>query len=603
MKKSIFLAALCLMNVVLMAQDYELRVLTFEDEDAQFSEYSLDYADDWAGRTITTWSDLIDDPQYGGPLTYADYMSAEYHWYDEGNTELAHTFPDNYAYCFWGGGHAISNYWGEGFDDEDRNKHIAKYYGQDYVDQWEGKPGADAALGWFAVQMMVPVKPHSGNNFAVHYGYKDFFTFIENLPEISFADGEKRVIDHMYVINTNYTLNQLVNGVKSEEGNTFGGNWEGLTEDAWLKIVAYGFDDVDADAYATPKDSVEFYLVNGTEVVTDWQKWDLSPLGEVAKVRFNFLYSEDMGGKYGFTIPGYFAYDDVAVRFPKTTVDESIVVEYTETACDSYIWNDNTYTESGDYTITLQTEQGRDSIEILHLTINKSATAEETVVTCDAYEWNGKTYTESGDYVFNTTTVAGCDSIVTLHLTILPKAIEEKEELILCPSELPYTWFDQTITAAGTYTAVEQYAASGCDSVIHVLTVHTYVLTLPTSVTTPIARTGEAINVEVPTAEINAHISAETWYAPNAVIAWYIQNNDTWNVLTDEPVNAGISEVVLKYAVESDCGNVESQEMNISVITTAVENIQSNTTDTYKIIRDNQLLIIRNGKAYNVLGQ
>jgi hypothetical protein len=41
-------------------------------------------------------------------------------------------------------------------------------------------------------------------------------------------------------------------------------------------------------------------------------------LGEVAKVRFNFRYSDEMGGKYGFTIPGYFAYDDVAVRFPKT---------------------------------------------------------------------------------------------------------------------------------------------------------------------------------------------------------------------------------------------------------------------------------------------
>lgn len=325
MKKFTFFTALCLMNVALMAQDYELRVLTFEDEDAQFSEYSLDYADDWAGRTITTWSDLIDDPQYGGPLTYADYMSAEYHWYDEKNTELAHTFPDNGAYCYWGGGHAISNYWGEGFDDEDRNKHIATFYGQDYVDQWQGKPGADGALGWFCVQMMVPTKPHSGKNFAVHYGYKDFFTYIENLPELRFEDGEKRVIDHMYVINTNYTLNQLVNGVKSEEGNTFGGNWEGLTDSAWLKIVAYGFDDIDADAYATPKDSVEFYLVNGTEVVTDWQKWDLSPLGEVAKVRFNFLYSEDMGGKYGFTIPGYFAYDDVAVRFPKeTTAVENI---------------------------------------------------------------------------------------------------------------------------------------------------------------------------------------------------------------------------------------------------------------------------------------
>ena len=648
MKKSIFLASLCLMNVVLMAQDYELRVLTFEDEDAQFSEYTLDYADGWSGRTITTWSDLIDDPQYGGPLTYADYMSAAYHWYDEGNTELAHTFPDNYAYCFWGGGHAISNYWGAGWNDEDRDIHIAKYYGEDYVAE---NAGNDAMLGWFNLQMMVPVQAHSGENFAVHYGYKDFFTYIENLPELRFEDGEMHVIDHMYVTNTNYTLNQLYNGVKSEAGNSFGGNWEGLTEDAWLKIVAYGFDDVDADAYAEPISEVEFYLVQGENVVTDWQKWDLSALGEVAKVRFNFRYSDEMGGKYGFTIPGYFAYDDIAVRFPKTTV-EPIVVEYTETACDSYTWNGATYSESGDYTITLQTQQGRDSIEILHLTINKSATAgetviicdsyewngmtytesgnyvfnattvagcdsivtlhltinksatsEETIVTCDSYEWNGTTYTESGDYVFNATTVAGCDSIVTLHLTILPEAAVENETLVLCPSELPYTWFDQTITAAGSYTATEQYATTGCDSVIHALNVQTYVLTLPTTVTSPVVRTGEAINVETATAEIQAHIEAESWYAPNAFVAWYIRNNDTWSTLTAEPVQVGVSEVVLKYAIDSDCGSVESEEMNISVVITAINNIQNNTTDTYKIIRDNQLLIIRDGKTYTLMGQ
>ena len=294
--------------------DYELRVLTFEDADAKFTPYSLDYV----GVDITTWSDLIDSRQYMGPLTYGtNQQDAMYTWWDEGNTELTHIFPDNYAYCFWGGGHAISNYWGEGFDDEDRNGHIARYYGQDYVNQWAGQPGADAFLGWFNVQMMIPVQAHSGTNFAIHYGYKDDASYIENLPEISFADAEPRIIDHMYVVNTNYTLNQLVNGVKSEEGNTFGGSWKGLNDDAWLKIVAYGFDDVDADAYAEPISEVEFYLVQGENVVTDWQKWDLSGLGKVAKVRFNFLYSENMGGQYGFTIPGYFAYDDVAVRFEK----------------------------------------------------------------------------------------------------------------------------------------------------------------------------------------------------------------------------------------------------------------------------------------------
>ena len=299
--------------------DYELRVLTFEDKDVKFSPFYLDYADGWAGREITKWSELIDDPQYSGPLMYGnDAMDAMYYWYDEGNTELYHMFPDNYAYCFWGGGHAISNYWGAGYADEDRNGHILKYYGQAYLDQWAGKPGADGALGWFLLQLMAPVAPHSGNNFCVHYGYKDFFSFIENLPELLFFDGEPRVIDHMWVTNTNYTLNQLHNGVKSEEGNSFGGNWTGLTEDAWLKIVAYGYDSVDADPTSDePTSTAEFYLVQGYKVVEDWQKWDLSGLGKVAKVRFNFLYSDEMGGKYGFTIPGYFAYDDIAVRFDK----------------------------------------------------------------------------------------------------------------------------------------------------------------------------------------------------------------------------------------------------------------------------------------------
>ena len=290
----------------------DIHTLTFEDQDAKFASYYLDYADDWSGREIYTWSDLIDDMQYGGPLTYADYTSAMYTWWDEGNTELYHMFPDNYAYCFWGGGHAISNYWGEGYSDEDRDRHIAKYYGEDYV---EDNAGNDQMLGWFNLQMMIPVKAHSGDNFCIHYGYKDEYSYIENLPEWSFADGEARVIDHMWVTNTNYTLNQLVNGVKSEEGNTFGGSWEGLTEDAWLKIVAQGFDDVDADAYTEPISEVEFYLAQGMNVVTDWQKWDLSGLGKVAKVRFNFAYSDEMGGRYGFTIPGYFAYDDVAVQF------------------------------------------------------------------------------------------------------------------------------------------------------------------------------------------------------------------------------------------------------------------------------------------------
>ena len=278
------------------------------------------------------------------------------------------------------------------------------------------------------------------------------------------------------------------------------------------------------------------------------------------------------------------------------------VIEYV-TICEgeSYIWNGDTYTQSGEYTFNTVAANSCDSVVTLHLTINKTQYAEETVVACDSYTWNGDTYTQSGEYTFSTVAANGCDSVVTLHLTILPDAVTETEELTLCPSELPYEWYGQSLVESGTYTASKQYAA-GCDSVVYQLTLNVYVQTLPELVTWPIVRQGEVIDVTIPTAEIQAHIAAQTWYAPNAVVAWYIKNNTEWATLTEEPVQAGVSQVVLKYAVDTDCERAESEEMVISIQTTHVENVSNSKTETYKVIHNDQMLIIRNGKIYNAQG-
>ncbi|MBO5795046.1 MAG: DUF4465 domain-containing protein [Bacteroides sp.] len=259
-------------------QLYELRVLTFEDDDAKFSEYTLDYA----GATIKKWSDLIDNELYGGALIYGDYMSAEYTWWDEGNTELYHTFPYNYyAYCYWGGGHAISNF---------ANKDYVTY--GDYTNQLmvygeEGEGG------------------HNGSaNFAMHFGYIDGspVNLTEELSSLQFKDEEERIIDHMYINVSCYVLNCLVNG------NSLTGK---LTEVDSMYIIATGFDSEGNEI----GDSTFYLAKDGEILVTEWTKWDLSELGAVAKVYFN------VGGtnqnKDGFSQPAYFAYDDVAVRFEK----------------------------------------------------------------------------------------------------------------------------------------------------------------------------------------------------------------------------------------------------------------------------------------------
>ena len=293
-----------------------------------------------------------------------------------------------------------------------------------------------------------------------------------------------------------------------------------------------------------------------------------------------------------------------SVEILTLTINYSDTAYFSATACDSYTWHDETYTTSGTYEYLTQTIHGCDSLEVLTLTINRSITNEQTEVACDSYTWtDGKTYTESGTYYQYLQTVHGCDSIVVLHLTILPDATTETEILALCSSELPYEWYGQVLTEAGTYSITEQYADMECDSVIHELTLNVYVQTLPAAVTLPIVRRGQAIDVTIPTAEIQAYIAAETWYAPNTAIIWTIWKENEWIALTNEPVGEHVNEVELKYAVDSDCGIIESKSITIPVLTTNEQIVQTEDSMTRKILYDNILYILRNGKTYTMQGQ
>lgn len=296
---------------------YELRVLSFEDdENKKFESFVLDYQGLEDGYwEINTWSDLIDTKQQDGDKLYAMAWGggdqALYRWWDQNNTDLYHAFYDNGYANFAGGGHAISDYTEPEYYGDYLRPYLEKYY-TDPSEYW----------GWQYLQLMTPIGAHSGKNFAVHYGYFDKYSdyqMLSVLPCLEFAETGPHVIDHMYVTCTNYMLNQTIEGVSREDtdsGDQFGGNWDGLDkyDDAWLKIVAMGYASKDD---TEPCSTSEFYLVNGKDVVLDWRKWDLTELGMVEKVEFNFDYSYQMGGIYGFTIPAYFAYDDVAVRFEK----------------------------------------------------------------------------------------------------------------------------------------------------------------------------------------------------------------------------------------------------------------------------------------------
>lgn len=273
---------------------YELRVLTFEDGTQKFSAYTITGYDgnDYYDHSVTKWSDLIDTPEYGGPLAYGDMgysgegRGCDYNWYDNNNTFLASEFPVNYySKVYWGGGHVISNYASEDYTTYGTYNNQQTVYGegQEYgVTKTGGRNGS--------------------SNFAMHFGYKDSspYNMTENLPYIYFKDNTPRIIDHMYVNNSAYAISCYMDG-------------NGLTakigEEDWVKVIATGYG-INNNVTGT----AEIYLCNGPDnIVTEWTKWDLTSLGMVYKVEFNITGSSDNG--YGFSQPAYFAYDDVAVQF------------------------------------------------------------------------------------------------------------------------------------------------------------------------------------------------------------------------------------------------------------------------------------------------
>ncbi len=152
------------------------------------------------------------------------------------------------------------------------------------------------------------------DTFAVIFGYRDDASAAyKDYAQISFGAGENYVVAEMYVCNSAYAYGVMVNG------NPFGiyGPGVGLEEaKGWFKVLAYGF-----DAQGKPTNGgepVEKYICDyrdgaspRVELSTTWQRWDLSGLGAVNRVKFNFAGSDS--GQWGLNTPAYICADNITV--------------------------------------------------------------------------------------------------------------------------------------------------------------------------------------------------------------------------------------------------------------------------------------------------
>lgn len=275
-------------DLVAPAPQYQLRTLTFEDNDAQFAAYPLDYC----SKEIRTWGDLVAESQMPGSteLLYGpecSYSGADYYWSDTDNTLLTHSFAEGgYGKAFSSGGVAVSNY---------------IYTGP----LGEADLSADLYADNSAYQHQLSVySAKNPNNFAV--GYCDSTVDGEYKNEIWFADSQPRVIESMNVcipVVTYYCI---------KYGSSFN---DPYGEDDYLKLVATG---TKSDGTTS---TLEFVLAEGaddSEWAQDWTKWDLSSLGAVTKIALHMEEAQSVtydSVTYYYCSPLFFAIDDITVRF------------------------------------------------------------------------------------------------------------------------------------------------------------------------------------------------------------------------------------------------------------------------------------------------
>ncbi|MGB0871032.1 MAG: PA domain-containing protein [Flavobacteriales bacterium] len=149
------------------------------------------------------------------------------------------------------------------------------------------------------------------------------------------------------------------------------------------------------------------------------------------------------------------------------TVHPLFNIPLAESICmgETFIVGSTGYTTTGNYSDTLTSINGCDSVVNLDLTINALSNTPLTESICEGESFmvGFATYTTAGNYVDTLSNMAGCDSIVVLDLNVNPTSSTPLTESI-CEGE-SYMVGSSIYTVTGNYTDVltNMY---GCDSIV-----------------------------------------------------------------------------------------------------------------------------------------
>ena len=209
---------------------------------------------------------------------------------------------------------------------------------------------------------------------------------------------------------------------------TMGRTWE-VEGDSWTECKGFEWNGVIYDEDATVYEVIPTQGTHCDSIISH-QLTIIQPtekdttLVSCQSVWWNGYHFEEYGDVHTFTFTSQYGCDSiVTVHF---TISEATLLpaEVVETCQHSYLWHGSTYEVGGTYYDTVaDLISGCDEIYVLELTFAEAETMELGEVTaCDQYPWPWAPsgyLTESGEYSYTMQSVEGCDSIVFhLDLTI-----------------------------------------------------------------------------------------------------------------------------------------------------------------------------------------
>jgi gliding motility-associated-like protein len=150
------------------------------------------------------------------------------------------------------------------------------------------------------------------------------------------------------------------------------------------------------------------------------------------------------------------------------TVNPNLTSTLNQSICQggSFLFNGQNYSTAGSFPVTLTSQSGCDSIVTLILTVNPAPVTQlnESICEGSSFSFGNLNLIQTGQYSLTLQTTAGCDSIVNLNLVVNP-ILSSIQNTSICQGE-SYSFFGQNLSSTGNYSQTLQ-TINGCDSIVN----------------------------------------------------------------------------------------------------------------------------------------